>query len=458
MKNLTEHIIDQKILILGFGREGQSTYQYIRKLYPDKELSIADRNPRIREYSICNEDKNIQFITGNDYLKSIYCFDQIIKTPGIPLRKENAEVNPDKITSQTDLFLRAYHAQTIGITGTKGKSTTTSLIYHIFRQKTGHVLLSGNIGIPPFDVADDVKPGSTIICELSSHQLEFINRAPHISILLNIFQEHLDYYNSFDDYCLAKFNCATKQLEDDYFIYYNGNLSIQKLMRNIPVKSRLVPFQAGESHTGAYIKDQQIICRQGISEITVCNDISGRIIRGEHNLLNIIAGSVACYLSGINAELVSKGIASFKGLEHRIEFAGEYQGIRFYNDSIATIPEATIEAINTLKKVDTIILGGYDRGIDYSALAGFVAKSEIRNIILLGKAGERIGKEIMKIKQNYQQLFYPEHFNGIRDIMFTRTRKGYICLLSPSAASYDEFRNFEERGTRFKELIKEKRV
>ena len=455
MKNLIEHIIDQKILILGFGREGQSTYQYIRKFYPDKELSIADQNPRVRDYSMCKEDKNLEFITGIDYLKSIYNVDKIIKTPGIPLKKEYQEVNTEKITSQTDLFLRAYHAQTIGITGTKGKSTTTSLIYHIFRQKTDHVLLSGNIGIPPFDVAGDVKPGSTVICELSSHQLEFINRAPHISILLNIYQEHLDYYNSFDDYCIAKFNCASKQQENDYFIYYNGNLSIQSLVRNIPVKSRLIPFQSHKSATGAYIKDQQIICRQGTSERTVCNDISGRIIQGEHNLLNIIAGSLSCYLSGINSESVSKGIASFKGLEHRIEFAGEHHGIRFYNDSIATIPEATMEAVKTLKYVDTIILGGFDRGIDYSGLAVFIAETDIRNIILLGKAGERIGKEIAEIKQHCQQLFYPEHFNDIRDIIFTRTRKGFICLLSPSAASYDEFRNFEERGNRFKEMIKE---
>jgi len=453
MKNLVEHIIDRNILILGFGREGQSTYRYIRKLYPDKEISIADRNAKIRDYLILKGDKNLKLFTGKDYLKDIDSYESIIKTPGIPIKKECPGINTDRITSQTDLIIRAYHSQTIGITGTKGKSTTSSLIYHIFRQVSNHVLLVGNIGIPPFDVAGDIRPDSRLICELSSHQLEFISRAPHISILLNLFQEHLDFYPSFNDYCLAKFNCATKQTSGDYFIYYNGNTILHKMVADIPLISKLIPYGAEQSGSGAYIKDSQIILRNGTSEKVICHDFSGRNIAGEHNLFNIIAASVACSISGIDAQTISKGIASFKGLEHRIEFAGEYSGISFYNDSIATIPEATIEAVSTLKNVDTIILGGFDRGIDYSGLASFIAASGITNIILLGKAGVRIGEKIEKIHRKDQHLFYPEHFDDIREIIFARTRKGFTCLLSPSAASYDEFRNFEERGNRFKELI-----
>jgi UDP-N-acetylmuramoylalanine--D-glutamate ligase len=170
--------------------------------------------------------------------------------------------------------------------------------------------------------------------------------------------------------------------------------------------------------------------------------------------MNIMAAAGVCKQLGIDHEIITEGISSFSGLEHRIEYVGEYNGIHFYNDSIATVPEACMEAVKALGNVDTLILGGFDRGIDYSGLAKFLSTSCVRNLIFTGEAGRRILHEIRDIKNPGQTLFLLLHFDEFPEVVVNVTRKGSICLLSPAAASYDEFRNFEMRGKRFKELVK----
>ncbi|MDR2511513.1 MAG: hypothetical protein LBC89_03490, partial [Bacteroidales bacterium] len=227
------------MLILGFGREGKSVYKYFRKQNTDNHITIADINPNIIEDECLIGDKNIDFILGNDYLDKIFntqSFENelIIKSPGIALKNYLENSLPHKIasstktdlpfhfqfkiTSSTDIFLQKYAQQIIGITGTKGKSTTTSLIYHITKKQTDNVLLVGNIGKPALDYVEQINAETIIVFELSSHQLEFLQKAPHISILLNIFEEHLDHYNSYHDYQKAKWNIAAKQGKDDFFI------------------------------------------------------------------------------------------------------------------------------------------------------------------------------------------------------------------------------------------------
>lgn len=455
MKKILERINNNSVLILGFGREGNSTYKFIRRHFPSKKLGIADLNPEIANHSVFLDDKQLQFFTGAAYLEAIREYGLILKSPGIPLGKNFSTEIPGKISSQTDLFLASYGAHTIGITGTKGKSTTTSLIYHILKQSGKDVLLAGNIGIPPFDIMQNIHKKTFIVFEMSSHQLEHLHAAPHISVMLNLYPEHLDHYGTFGNYSMAKFNAALKQKSNDYFIYFNDDISIRRLIEMHPFQSHAIPYSLQENISGALIQGRQIILQEGMKKKVICSDYSTRDIKGNHNLLNIMAASVACSLSGISAEKMSESLATFKGLEHRIEFAGEFHGIRFYNDSIATIPEAVIQAIITLKDVDTIILGGYDRGIEYKELARFIAGSEIRNIIVLGAAGARIGDLLAPLIKKDRKIFRPVCFNDIREIIFRETRKGSICLLSPAAASYDEFKSFEERGRRFKELIKD---
>jgi len=449
-------IFKKKILLLGFGMEGQSTYKTLRKYFPDYFFSIADKDENIlNKTDIYKKDRCVHFILGKDYLQSVNDFDLIIKTPGISLNSIPISIDKDKITSQTNIFLNLYSKQIIGITGTKGKSTTSSLIFNIIHSYTKNSILVGNIGIPPFDMIDNIDDKTIIVSELSSHQLEYISKSPHIAILLNLFQEHLDHYKGFQEYQLSKFNITRYQHKNDYFIFHKDDLSISTLLDKYKIKSQILPFShISKLKLGAYFNKNSI--RLNINNrvsflYTITNNL---YLKGHHNLLNIMAAIIACKIKKIPDGYIQEGVTNFKGLEHRIEYIGKYNDILYYDDSIATVPEATIEAVKTLKKVNTIILGGFDRGINYSDLAWFLINTKIKHLIFIEEAGIRILSELKKLKNiSSQEYFSVDNFNEAIKIAKVKTKKNSICLLSPAAASYGMFKNFEERGNLFKQLI-----
>jgi UDP-N-acetylmuramoylalanine--D-glutamate ligase len=445
---------NKKVLLLGFGREGQSSYRLIRQVLPALHLTIADADQSVIGNEMLQEDRFVNFHLGKGYLEGLTSFDRILKTPGISLKDISTDLDPSSIASQTDLFLRRYSSQVIGVTGTKGKSTTATLVHHILKLAGKESLLMGNIGRPAFDFIDEIGPETNLVYELSSHQLEFVRNSPHLAVLLNLYQEHLDAYRSFYDYQVAKMNIAKYQIKGDYFIFNNDDERIREFVSMMELPGRL-PFSLKKVlAAGCYIQNGEIVCSSG-GKKEVIFDLKRKIkLKGDHNLLNIMAAICVCKQLGIDNEIIAEGVSSFRGLEHRIEYVGEFNGIHFYDDSIATIPEACIEALKALDKVDTLILGGFDRGIDYSGLAKFLSASSVRNMIFTGEAGRRILHEIRDIKKPEQTLFLIHCFDEFKDIAFNVTRKGYICLLSPAAASYDEFLNFEMRGKRFKELVR----
>ncbi|HPF65394.1 UDP-N-acetylmuramoyl-L-alanine--D-glutamate ligase [Lentimicrobium sp.] len=455
MKSLIKSVTNGKsVLILGYGREGQSTLRLLDQCCPQLPLTVADADPLIvHKHPELNHEK-LTVITGPAYLDKLNHFDLVIKSPGISLFNSGASFVPERISSQTDLFLRAYAPQVAGITGTKGKSTTSSLLHHIIRTYTSDTLLAGNIGIPLFDLVDKITPATRIICELSSHQLEFITRAPSISILLNLFQEHLDHYASFRHYQLAKFQIALKQQFNDAFLYDGSDVNILKLMEELRLPGRKFPVYTGEfPGNGAGISGKNIVLRSsGTERILLSADHKGKLA-GTHNLRNIISAASAAGMMNIPAAAIAEGVATFTPLEHRIEFAGNFSGKDFYNDSISTIPEATMAAVATLKKVDTLILGGYDRGIEYNGLADFICRSGIKNVILTGPAGERILGLLKQFKKCNPAIFFIREFEPAIEKAASVTPAGGACLLSPAASSYDRFKNFEERGRLFKELV-----
>ncbi len=454
IKNLFE---DKSIALLGFGREGQSTYKLLRKILPEKEITIIDENNDISNNAILKNDGNLQFITGKDYLQSIDDFDIAVKSPGIPSNALPREFKKIQLTSQTDIFLQCYGHQCIGITGTKGKSTTSSLVFHILKNVGVDTLLVGNIGVPPFDCIDDVKPDSIIVMELSSHQLEYISHSPHIAVFLNLYQEHLDHYYSYLDYQLAKFNIGKYQGASDYFLYNQDNETLcQLLEKSMELETQLLPFSLENgSKAELRIDNQWIELHYGRRIIKLYDTNLEQPLKGHHNLYNIMAASAVCYLSGISTRQISSGIQTFNGLEHRIELVGNYAGITWYNDSIATIPEATIEAIKTLQTVDTIILGGFDRGIEYTFLYPFLLTSGVSNIIFTGAAGERMKNELISNYVSKINFYTATDYDQVIKIAAEVTKKGKICLLSPAAASYDMFKNFEERGNIYKKNVRE---
>jgi UDP-N-acetylmuramoylalanine--D-glutamate ligase len=451
---LKEKLAGKKILLLGFGREGRSSLKLIRKALPRITLYIADSDKSIIDNPLVSDDQNVYFRTGPGYLEGLDEFDLIIKSPGISLKDIDYKIDRKKITSQTDLFLQVYSEQVIGITGTKGKSTTATLLHDVLKRAGRDSILIGNIGRPAFNCIEDIHPETLIVFELSSHQLEYISKAPRISVLLNLYQEHLDAYHSFYDYQLSKMNIMKYQEENDYFIFNADDSLIQGLISEFHIIRNFRPFSFEvEVAGGSYIKDGIVMhTENGISQPVL--DLSKkRKLKGDHNIRNIMAVINVCKILGIENEIIQEGVAGFTGLEHRMEYAGQFYGISFYNDSIATIPEATIEAVKALEKVDTLILGGFDRGIDYTGLAAFLSESEVRNFIFTGDAGKRIKDLLEPLRKQEQTLFMISSFDDFLEPALKNTRQGSICLLSPAAASYNEFQNFEMRGKRFKELI-----
>jgi len=457
MDKLVREIFEgRNTLLLGFGREGQGSYSLIRRVLPDQKLTLADADEGVADNPLLKGDENIILQLGAGYLDNIRSFDVVMKSPGITLRDVSFGMHAPLITSQTDLFLRMYAGQVIGVTGTKGKSTTSSLLYHILKVAGMDALLVGNIGSAAFHYLDQVKPGTMIVFELSSHQLEYIERAPHIAILLNLFQEHLDAYSSYKAYQAAKMNIARFQAKGDFLIYNQDDPLIAEHVTSLDRVQSLFPFSCDEELAeGCSGSADEILINRGPGHRMLLEGMHNKYLNGEHNLRNIMAAVSAAFLLGVRREDILDGTETFKGLAHRMEYAGMSGDITFYNDSIATIPEACMAAVKSIPGVDTLVAGGFDRGIDYAALGQFLAHSAIRNFILTGEAGRRIGAEIEKAGGETKNLFYINRFDDFIQPAMKHTRPGAVCLLSPAAASYDEFRNFEERGQRFTELIRQ---
>ncbi|MCX6281762.1 MAG: UDP-N-acetylmuramoyl-L-alanine--D-glutamate ligase [Bacteroidetes bacterium] len=452
---LKQRFSGKRTAILGFGREGQSTYSLIRQVLPDQLLLIADQSDEISKHPLLSNDNHIEFHTGKKYLDVLGKCELVMKSPGVRINHLDPVFPPEKVFSQTSLFMERYGRQIIGITGTKGKSTTASLIHHIFKLAGKDSCLVGNIGSPAFHFTSLIGENTLIVFELSSHQLEYIEASPHVAVLLNLFQEHLDAYASFEKYQQAKLNIALYQRKDDFLVYHSSDELLASHIRVKEIAAHLFPFSlSAQNKPGIFLKGNTVFFSDGHTDTAVWEADQKRYLKGEHNLKNIMAAIGVCCLTGISNDEIREGILTFKGLEHRLEYVGEYRQIHFYNDSIATIPEATIEAVKSLPNVDTLILGGFDRGIDYSGLAAFLKLSGVRTLVLAGAAGKRIGECMASGPPHQQTIFYINRFDALKEIVFRETRPGFACLLSPAAASYDEFANFEERGKRFRELVK----
>ena len=451
MSNISSQLNDfigtKSIAILGFGREGQSTYKFLRSYFPQKSLCIADANETISEHGLLKCDDNISFELGEEFLLNIRDYDLVFKSPGISFKNYERPHN-QIISSQTDLFLHLFSNQTIGVSGTKGKSTTVSMLQFVLKEMGKDVLLIGNIGIPALDVVYKIKEKSIIVYELSSHQLEFVHNSPHISILLNLYQEHLDHYNSYLDYRNAKWNIVKYQSDNDYFIFCADEPQLIDDLNSKAVFSNKLSYSL---HDDADIVFKNNILKLNNNSI-IKFDRSKLKLLGSHNVYNLMAVILVAESLKLDIEQLMSSVYSFNGLEHRLEFVDKKQGVKFYNDSIATIPQACIKAIESVDDVDTLILGGFDRGIDYSPLIVYLYAFRPLNLILIGAVGERIATEL-HIGNYKGVLIQVDSYEQVVAKAIEYTDKGKSCLLSPAASSYDMFKNFEERGNKFKQLV-----
>lgn len=451
---------NKKIAVLGFGREGKSTLRQLLLAGGFKKITILDKNKVSSDdiKNICKETEfdplKIEIITGDDYQKSLDDFDIVIKSPGIVLDEDISFYQTD-ITSQTELFFEKYKKQIIGITGTKGKSTTTTLIYHILDSAGYNAVLAGNIGIPAFDIADKIKKDSIIVFEMSSHMLEYMKVSPHIGVFLNIHEEHLDHYGTMEKYVAAKKNIYLNQEKED-ICFINNQICAGGVSKIVPIysfKDEKESLPAGEDSI-INIHDKAIYVENN-KKYTYSIPTEDISLIGEHNYYDIsVAFGVLTHI-GVDISKFDKGLRSYKTLPHRLEMIGVINGVKYYDDSISTICDTTINALNSIKDADTVLIGGMDRGIDYKELIDYLSESDVCHIILMYETGTRIYKEILE-RDDFKSL---ERIIKVKDLpeavkaAVEITGIGKSCILSPAAASYGYFKNFEERGQRFLELV-----
>lgn len=444
-------IPEKQLLILGFGKEGQSSYRFLKKYFPDLKIVVTDHNRSI-EPLLLNEGVDT-YKLGTDYLKLADEFPLVIKSPGIPFSLLDPIRRTTRITSQTELFLQLFRDQTIGVTGTKGKSTVASLIQQILSDDGRDSMLLGNIGVPPLDMAERINEDTPVVFEMSSHQLDGIGVSPKIAVFLNLYEEHLDHYASYEAYRNAKYTIFKYQHKGDWLIANDDDPDVLKQFADSRTGAGYMSFSGSVPKTTGAVLFGDAGVKFVYNGIESRYDFSRRkAIPGKHNLYNIMAAVCAAKLLETDDSALERSVNNFDGLPHRMEYLGQHGGIHFYNDSIATIPEATIEALKTIGRVDTLILGGKDRGINYTKLIDFLSDDRVGNIILIGEVGTLLGNALAKKAGSNPELFKVASFDGLDQIIRKCTPENGTCLLSPAASSYDMFSNFEHRGNAFKKI------
>ncbi len=455
VKDIISFLKNKKIAILGFGIEGKSTYNFIRKYLPEQQVDIlvkcsGNQVSSDADFIRVQKDKFTKFIEGENYLDNLEKYDIIMKSPGISFKNIDISKFKEKISSQLELFLEYTKSFTIGITGTKGKSTTSSLIYEMLKNQNKEVELLGNIGIPIFDEIEKVQENTITVLEISSHALQYIKKSTNISILLNLYEEHLDYYKSFEEYRDAKFNIFKFQNKKDVAIFNLENEQIKK--KNYPYKKS--DYGITINNVNNNITQNTIYAKDGYiyyNDKKIYNISDSRKLKGNHNLNDIMFVLAVSNILNLNLNKTVKTINEFNTLEHRLEYVGKFGDVDYYNDSIATIPEATIESIKALENVNTLIVGGNDRGVNQENLIEFLRRSKIENIICLPKTGQYVYN---RLNETNKKVMKTENIKEAVRLAKKITKKNTICLLSPAASSYGYFKNFKERGNMFKEYVK----
>ncbi|MGH7203222.1 MAG: UDP-N-acetylmuramoyl-L-alanine--D-glutamate ligase [Candidatus Levyibacteriota bacterium] len=420
----------KKVLIIGYGVEGKAAHAFLTKCCPGVAVGIADQKD------------------GKDYLQKQKEYELAIKSPGI-----RPELVTIPYTTGTSIFFANKKGKVIGVTGTKGKSTTATLIYEMLKKADFDVHLGGNVGKPAIELLDILTKQSWTVLELSSFQLQDITMSPHISVLLRIIPEHLDYHKNMEDYIDAKRNILRFQSSDDYAV----------INRDYPVTNESDVYTEGkvfyvsrerETNNACFVLGGKVIIQKDENDNEIIKTAAIGLT-GKHNLENVCAAAMAANLAGVGTKDISAVLKKFKGLEHRLSLVGQAYGITFYNDSLATVPDATIEAIEAFDpQVETLIAGGYDRGIDFKNLGEYLAKSSVQNLILFPPAGEHIWQSVVAAG-GADRLRRFDTTSMAQAVLFAseETSPGKICLLSPAAASFGMFKNYKDRGEQFKKAV-----
>lgn len=450
---------NKKVAVVGLGIEGLSSAKFLHEKRAEVWLLDKKKKEDLDPDFISEAERlGAHLVLGDDYLEDLSDFSVIVRSPGVKhLTQEltEAEKKGIVITSQTKIFFDLCPGKIIGVTGTKGKGTTASLIYEMLKASGKDVYLGGNIGTPPFDFLDKLNKDSWVVLELSSFQLQDLDRSPSIAVMLMVTSEHLDYHANVLEYIDAKRNLLRFQTADDFAILNRDYPATNE--SDIHTEGKVLHVsREREVGEGCFVKDKKVILRKDSNdtEIISTKDI---LLPGGHNLENICAAVLAASLAGVSKDSIVKVLKTFKGLEHRLELVAEINGVRYYDDSFSTTPETAIAAIEAFENPEVLILGGSSKQSDFSELGKGIRKAKnIKAIIGIGEEWERIKQEIGEGIQD-SDILLVEGAKSMHQIVQAAAKiaqSGDVVLLSPACASFDMFKNYKDRGEQFKEEIR----
>lgn len=425
------------VAIVGFEVEGKSALAYWQG--KGAAVTVCDQDPH-KEVP-----EGVAKRLGPDYLDNLEEFDVIVRTVGMHPRKI-LEKNPsvaNKITTNLDEFLKVCPTKNIiGVTGTKGKGTTSTLILKMLQAAGKDAYLGGNYGIPAFSFLPQLAEESWVVLELSSFMLYDIKHSPHIAVCLMVAPEHLDWHSDAEDYLRAKSNLFVHQNNDDIAIYYAENEDSKRIAS--AGDGQKIPYYAAP---GAFVDGDEI----KIDDTVLCKTGDIKLL-GQHNWQNVCAAATAFWQVEHNTSAVQQAVSSFTGLEHRLEFVREVNGVKYYNDSFGTTPETAQVAIEAFEQPKVIILGGSDKGASFDNLARTVASSNVRKVVVIGTMAEKITRAL-------QNAGFTEIVPGgetMQQIVKTCeniAQPGDIVLLSTGCASFGLFKDYKDRGEQFKAAV-----
>ncbi|AEY66238.1 UDP-N-acetylmuramoyl-L-alanine--D-glutamate ligase [Clostridium sp. BNL1100] len=457
LEQFKKDVINKKVAVMGIGISNIPLIKYLINFGVD--VTAFDKSPEEKLADAFTELKGlpVKYSIGSDYLSKLNGFDLIFRTPG--MRPDLPELvqaveNGAELTSEMEVFLKLCPAQVFAVTGSDGKTTTTTLIYKILSEEGYNCWLGGNIGTPLLSKIDDVEETDKVVLELSSFQLMTIKDCPSVAVVTNITPNHLDVHKSLQEYIDAKKNIFINQKENDKLILNYDN-EITKSF-NYEARGKYVYFsRLNDLNEGVVYQDGKIMVKNG--------NVSTEIIEGDkikipgvHNIENYMAATAAT-IEYVKPETIAKIATTFNGVEHRIELVRELSGVKFYNSSIDSSPSRTIAALKTFKNKVILIAGGKDKGIPYDSIGEIIAE-KVKCLLLIGATASRIEEAYKNYLQqrdmeNEIKIIHCDSYEEVVEKAYEQAKSGDCIILSPASTSFDMFKNFEHRGNVFKELV-----
>lgn len=456
LEEFKKYIKGRKVAVMGMGVSNTPLIKYLMDL--DANITVFDKKTeeelgkaKCEEYRL----QGVHFSLGENYLDQLVGFDIIFRSPSMRPDTPALEKELDRgaiLTSEIEMLIDLCPGKVIGVTGSDGKTTTTTLIYKMLEAEGYHCYLGGNIGIPLFAKIDEMRPDDIVVLELSSFQLMTLKKSPNIAVVTNISPNHLDIHKDYREYIDSKRNIYLHQQKDDILVLNYDNEITREFADTAPGRVRF--FSTYTKLDDGVILDQNIIkiCSNKIrTQVISADDI---LLLGRHNIENACT-AIAAVQGLVKAEFIVSVLTTFKGVEHRNEFVRTLNGVKWYNDSIGSSPTRTIAGLVSFKTKPILIAGGYDKHLDYTEMGRYVA-DRAKALILLGQTKEKIKvatEQALERTETNLPIFectsLEEAVNKANEI----AEEGDIIFFSPASASFDMFKNFEERGNKYKELV-----